>query len=159
MLPCWRQCLPISCMVPELMHWLHNTRHAQQIQQHRLLCEVTCWLLAVCLLLLCSGKAKHAGLSKGTNCSDCRLPQRNQNTLPNFEHHKLIIIKAISNLIWLSAQTLKLSYSVLFMTEKWLKNTSLFLVLRSLKLILFQFLVLLINNYAIYNFAVSPITA
>ena len=39
--------MPMVCMVPVLMHWLHNTRHTQHIQQHRLFCEVmiTCWLV------------------------------------------------------------------------------------------------------------------
>ena len=68
--------LPVVCMVPVLMHRIHNTRHAQHIQQHRVVCEImiTCWLLILlCQLLLRSRKAKHGCLSKGTNCSECDL--------------------------------------------------------------------------------------
>ena len=34
-------------MVPVLMYYLHNTRHAQHIQQHSVICDVmiTCWLI------------------------------------------------------------------------------------------------------------------
>ena len=39
--------LPIVCMVPVLMHWIQNTRHAQHIQQRRVICEImiTWWLV------------------------------------------------------------------------------------------------------------------
>ena len=39
--------LPIVCMVPVLMHWIYNTRHAQHVQQRMVICEImiTWWLV------------------------------------------------------------------------------------------------------------------